>query len=556
MTTTYNLAPQPRLRFFYPAGSGYGSLAGQPLAAGKIYTFSSQNHATPKAAYTSNVGSPPPAHTNPIILDINGEASVYWSLNDLDLTDLYYIEVYDSESGPGTGTPILTADNYSGAAFGEDVNVPSAVDFNYVKNAQFSFPWFKDVYNLQYDGGASYTPVNIASWVGAEWGFAKNNTTTVETIEYDNFILGQDVVPENPISYLSWKVQTGGSGETFKVINQWLQAPATSTNNKGLGIESGLSNMFSGEDISFQVWARSSSSASLVANIRQHFGTGGSPTPDDDIVTNILNVSLTGTWTKYTGTISVPSVSGKSVGTNNDSLTQLEFALPLNAATGANIDICNVQLEIGDTVHAFQYKSLDVQQSEFSDWFSDHSGTMMYALAGTREGWLVMNDGTIGNANSGATTYKAENAFSLYAALWNNCNDTHCPVSGGRGASALEDFDADKTITLPLTASRLIGNSNNGNAGAGLNGRSNGVSGGLEEINLNVSQIPTHTHELTPSTGAIVVAETGAGGDIDTPAGGVFSYTGYTVTGNSIGTSGAAIDIMNPFSFLPLWIKI
>lgn len=64
-----------------------------------------------------------------------------------------------------------------------------------------------------------------------------------------------------------------------------------------------------------------------------------------------------------------------------------------------------------------------------------------------KAGWVRLNGQTIGNATSGAnhtgTTYQALFEY-LYAAFANAI----CPVSGGRGANALADFNASKTLTL------------------------------------------------------------------------------------------------------------
>ena len=64
-------------------------------------------------------------------------------------------------------------------------------------------------------------------------------------------------------------------------------------------------------------------------------------------------------------------------------------------------------------------------------------------------GWVMMNDGTIGDASSGATTRANADTQALFTLLWTNVSNTNCPVSGGRGASAAADFAAHKTIALP-----------------------------------------------------------------------------------------------------------
>jgi len=63
-------------------------------------------------------------------------------------------------------------------------------------------------------------------------------------------------------------------------------------------------------------------------------------------------------------------------------------------------------------------------------------------------GWLLIDGRTIGNAASGGTALAGELAHDLFVFLWETYSNTLCPVSGGRGATAEQDWDADKTITL------------------------------------------------------------------------------------------------------------
>jgi hypothetical protein len=71
-------------------------------------------------------------------------------------------------------------------------------------------------------------------------------------------------------------------------------------------------------------------------------------------------------------------------------------------------------------------------------------------------GWVMMDDGTIGNASSGATTRANADTEDLFELLWNSYADVYCPVlPGGRGANAIADFAANKTINLPRVIGRL-----------------------------------------------------------------------------------------------------
>ncbi len=64
------------------------------------------------------------------------------------------------------------------------------------------------------------------------------------------------------------------------------------------------------------------------------------------------------------------------------------------------------------------------------------------------QGWLFLNGDTIGNAASGATALADATAEALFVFLWNNQDNTNCPVSTGRGVSGAADFAADKTLQL------------------------------------------------------------------------------------------------------------
>ena len=63
---------------------------------------------------------------------------------------------------------------------------------------------------------------------------------------------------------------------------------------------------------------------------------------------------------------------------------------------------------------------------------------------------FVMADGrTIGDAATGATNRANADCLTLFTLLWGITADGHCPLPGGRGASAAADWAAHKAITLP-----------------------------------------------------------------------------------------------------------
>lgn len=90
-------------------------------------------------------------------------------------------------------------------------------------------------------------------------------------------------------------------------------------------------------------------------------------------------------------------------------------------------------------------------------------------VASVRTGWVRANNRTIGSATSGATERANADTQPLFEYLWNNFDDTICPVVEGRGVSAAADFAANKQITLlDMRGRGPIGLDGMGNAPAGV----------------------------------------------------------------------------------------
>ena len=116
---------------------------------------------------------------------------------------------------------------------------------------------------------------------------------------------------------------------------------------------------FAGQTVTVSFWAKAASGTpKLGTELWQVFGSGGSSAGGS----NGQSVTLSTTWTRYTTTISVPSISGKTVGTNS----YLEYNFwcsggsSYNSRSGsvgnqsATIDIWGVQIEAGSVATAFQ----------------------------------------------------------------------------------------------------------------------------------------------------------------------------------------------------------
>jgi hypothetical protein len=177
-------------------------------------------------------------------------------------------------------------------------------------------------------------------------------------------------------------------------------------------------------------------------------------------------------------------------------------------------------------------------------------------------GWVMMNDGSIGNASSGATTRANADTWSLYELLWNNVSNSWAPVSGGRGATAALDYAANKTLTLPKTLGRALCGAG---AGAGLSSRALGETLGSQDAVLiahnHTLTDPGHSHTERVSDAAYGGSNTSVSrANVDT-TGSTASVlaTASATTGITLASAGSGTGVganMQPSTFVNVMIKL
>ena len=113
---------------------------------------------------------------------------------------------------------------------------------------------------------------------------------------------------------------------------------------------------FAGQTITISFWAKGTNpttAGNLSVAAVQSFGTGGSPSTAVRTVAGTF--VLTANWTRYSLTVAVPSISGKTLGTNNNSSLEISFGQEASASTDAwTLDLWGVQAEDGSVASAFQ----------------------------------------------------------------------------------------------------------------------------------------------------------------------------------------------------------
>lgn len=195
-------------------------------------------------------------------------------------------------------------------------------------------------------------------------------------------------------------------------------------------------------------------------------------------------------------------------------------------------------------------------------------------------GWIRCNGNTIGSAVSGATERANADTQNLFVYLWNTFSGL--PVSGGRGANALADFGANKTIsTIDMRGFAPHGLDTMGAAAAnrlvgalfgGGNSSTPASTGGEATHSILLAQLPATpapvSVTVTPTVNAgqpALAVQSGVGSIAETSSGvqQVYPTTSFsaldtkTITNNTANLgSGTAMNVMNPFILGTFFMKL
>jgi len=163
-------------------------------------------------------------------------------------------------------------------------------------------------------------------------------------------------------------------------------------------------------------------------------------------------------------------------------------------------------------------------------------------------GWVRLNGQTIGAVGSGATERAATDTQALFVYLWTNCINSHCAVTGGRGATALGDFNANKQIALPDMRGRMMaGRDCMGATCAGILNVQNITSGGTDGVDTAgagggvAMQTASTNIQLANFPASLVMTINSSGGQIVSipPAQGAHSHTIPFVSAVGFGGGGS-----------------
>ena len=177
-----------------------------------------------------------------------------------------------------------------------------------------------------------------------------NASGASKTLSQESFTIGQTDVPGSPKNYLRLAVATG---------------------NDNCGVHQRIEDVtiLSGKTLNLSFWAKGTNPAggSFVSSWIQNFGSGGSSTVETEAKSGIV---LTSSWQKFSFSITLPSVSGKTVGAGSYTWVEILRQPATDSGTSAwTADIALPQVELGTEATPFEHRSFGDELAKCQRYF-------------------------------------------------------------------------------------------------------------------------------------------------------------------------------------------
>lgn len=450
---------------------------GTPMAGGTITLYHDNSRTTLKNWYYQS--GTPGNYTyvplpNPLTLsgagticDINGVDTIpfFYPYDETDETkkDPYYITIVNHAQ-----TNQITRANFPFLGNNRN-NATSAGVNNLIVNNGFwrniqpnysNFP-FTSV-NLNTVTNLVVSPSQHDGFSMPDVQFFKSNKTANDNLTFMPFLASTTTVISNyvtPEYYINHQCTSAGTGENYK----YYQFP----------IALHLQNL-ANQPFTFSIQAQNAGGTAAgqnVIDIRLLTFTGtGTSSP---ATVSIGTITLNPEWSSYTITDVFPDIVGLTLGNGQDDAFYLQIQMPLNLVCDINFTKPSIYLT-STTIPANEFQTYDYVNSIISSprtgdirisFNPFYNSTNKWCL-----GWLPMNNGTIGNASSNATTRQNPDVWQLYNMLWSfaqpydtgsNFNAiaqiySSAGAATNYGSTAIADFNANKQLALTQAMGNVL----------------------------------------------------------------------------------------------------
>ena len=267
--------------------------------------------------------------------------------------------------------------------------------------------------------GTSFTGSEYTAdrWINTRVG-------TTHTASRQGFTPGENSVANEPTYYCRTIVTSVAGASNLSYLEQRIEDVRT----------------FAGQQVTISLWARVDATKNISVELEQVFGTGGSPSASVQGI-GVTKVSIGTSWQKVTVTATVPSISGKTLGSNNDH--HLKLGIWFDAGSGLNartdslgqqsgtFDIAQVQIEPGSVATPFEQRPIATELALCQRYFEALNGGTIKAAG----------EGPAGAEGSRqyfgfATTKRAAPTMAYPAVSQSNCNLASNSATNGFNVTA------------------------------------------------------------------------------------------------------------------------
>lgn len=286
----------------------------------------------------------------------------------------------------------------------------------------------------------------------ADIQFVKDATGASDVATFTQFTninrLPKDATPEY---YLNMASSNTGTSESVK----YIQIP----------ICLHVDNLSGYTNASITIWAQSvggSVNNIFTLTLFQFLGSGAS-SPVSSPITTISPTEFP-TWTKYIIPFPFPPATLPAGGAGDDGWF-LQIGLPLGVSY--NMNFAKPSVYLSTTVPS---DDLDTYEFVSSTIDAPRTGDVKISLNDYYSfGWAALNNGTIGNASSNATSRANIDTWPLFSKIWTKFSSFNHSTSNvlaqmvtstgsavAYGATAIADWNANNSIALTQTMGRVI----------------------------------------------------------------------------------------------------
>lgn len=196
------------------------------------------------------------------------------------------------------------------------------------------------------------TSASTSGYLADRWSTGLSGTTA--SLSRQSFTVGQTDVPNEPTYFHRTAVTSSAGAANYCILEQRVESVRA----------------LAGQTATLSFWAKADASKNIAIEFVQHFGTGGSPSSAVYGI-GVTTCSLTTSWQKFTVNVSVPSISGKTLGTSENNYLGVVFYFDAgsdyNSRTNSlgqqsgTFDIAQVQLEAGSVATPFEQRPIGTE---------------------------------------------------------------------------------------------------------------------------------------------------------------------------------------------------